>query len=101
MLRRLNEGERAIGAWYYNATAKHYHGVQNADGAMEGAGPVLENDSRLIERHVRRLSAGRPIDVVVQDLLETGKSKALSPHEKMLKALAVKSKLGIYKGRIR
>jgi len=71
--RRLHEGERAFGAYYYNATAKLYHGVDNFDGALEGVGPNLGNDSRLIERHVQRLRQGRPIDVVVHDLLEQSK----------------------------
>jgi len=97
----LHEGERAFGAWYFNAPAKYYHGVDNPDGAMDGVGPVLENDSRLIERHVQRLSSGRPVDVVVQDLLETGKNKSMSPHERMLSRLASKSKLNVYRGKIR
>ncbi|MHA2064754.1 MAG: hypothetical protein ACXABY_10305 [Candidatus Thorarchaeota archaeon] len=97
-LYHLHEGERAIGAHYFNATAKHYHGVDNPDGALESGGPMLENDSRLIEQHIQRLASGRPVDVVVQDLLETGKNKSLSPHEKMLAKLATKSKLGIYRG---
>jgi hypothetical protein len=97
----LHEGERAYGAWYYNATARHYHGVDNPLGAMDGTGPVLENDARMIERHIQRLSSGRPVDVVVQDLLETGKNKSMSPHERMLKRLSVKSKLGIYRDKIR
>ena len=95
-LQRLHEGERAIGAWYYNATAQHYHGVANPDGAMEGVGPVLENDSRLIERHIQRLSNGRPVDSVIHDLLEAGKKRALSPHEKMLRDLSNNSKLRVY-----
>ena len=97
MKKFLNEGERAIGAHYFNAPAKLYHGVDNPDGALEGAGPVLENDSRLIEAHVRRLADGRPIETVVQDLLETGKRTSMTPHEKMLVKLAMNSSMGIYK----
>ena len=101
--KHLHEGERAYGAYYFNAPAQHYHGVANPDGALEGEGPILENDSRLIEAHIRRLANGRPVDVVMQDLLETGKNrslsnKSLSPHEKMLVRLATKSKLSIYRG---
>jgi len=99
----LHEGERAYGASYYNATAKFYHGIDSADGPLEGTGPILENDSRLIEAHARRLAGGRPVDVVVQDLLETGKNKSLtkknlSPNARMLAKLASKSRLSIYQG---
>jgi len=93
----LHEGERAFGAYYFNAPAKYYHGVENPDGALEGLGPVLENDSRLIEAHIKRLANGRPVDVVVQDLLETGKKGSLSPYEKMLNRLASKSSLRIHR----
>lgn len=103
--RFLHEGERGYGAWHYSATAKLYHGVDNPDGVMDGQGPMLENDSRLIERHIQRLSSGRPVDVIVQDLLETGKetgkrtsNKSLSPYEKMLNRLSATSKLRIHRG---
>lgn len=67
---KLHEGERGYGSWYFNATAKHYHGVNNFDGPMEGVGPDLGNDRRLVERHLKLLNRGRPLDVVIQDLLE-------------------------------
>lgn len=101
-LKHLHEGERGYGASYYSATAKLYHGVDNAVGALDGPGPMLENDSRLIERHIQRLAVGRPADVIVQDLLETGakktKTKRLSPYEKMLNRLSSTSRLNIYRG---
>lgn len=108
-LEHLQEGERAYGAWHYNAPAQYYHGVSGPDGAMSGDGPVLENDSRVMERHIQRLSQGRPLDVVVQDLLETGSksksprenTKSMSPHEKMLMRLSSSSKLNVYRGKIR
>jgi len=106
-LRILQEGERAYGAHYFNATARSYHGVDNPEGALEGQGPMLENDSRLIEQHIQRLIGGRPTDVIVQDLLETGKSKIqpkrptkrLTPNQRMLARLSSKSKLNIHTGR--
>lgn len=70
ILQILHEGERAFGAYWFNATAKLYHGVDNFDGALEGVGPDLGNDSRLLERHIQRLTQGRPINNVIQDLLE-------------------------------
>lgn len=74
---RLHEGYQGYGAYYYNATAKHYHEVANPDGPLESSGPMLENDSRLIERHLRRLSQGRPVDAVVTDLLENSMKELL------------------------
>jgi len=68
--RLLQEGERAFGAYYYHATAKRYHGVDNFDGPLESMGPDLGNDRRLLERHIQRLSKGRPVDNVIHDLLE-------------------------------
>jgi hypothetical protein len=66
----LQEGERAFGAYWYNATAKHYHGVNNFNGALDGIGPDLSNDRRLLEQHIQRLSTGRPMSNVLHDLLE-------------------------------
>ncbi len=100
----LQEGERAYGAHYFNAPARLYHGVPNPEGALEGVGPMLENDSRLIEAHIQRLVGGRPTDAIVQDLLETGRHKTtsparqLSPNEKMLARLASSSRLSIHRG---
>ncbi len=103
LLKQLHEGERAFGAYYYSATAKHYHGVDGSDGPLESVGPMLENDSRLIERHLKRLSAGSPVTVVVQDLLEASKRKAsttiLSPHAKMLNRLAKTSPFEVHIGK--
>ena len=103
-LKALHEGERAYGAWHYDATAKHYHGVDNPDGAMEGmlSGQVFENTSSLLN-HIHNVSNGRPVDVVVQDLLEAGKIKikAMSPNERMLSNLSSASKLNIYRGKIK
>ena len=66
----LKEGLGGYITHWYTATAKHYQDVDNFDGPLEGVGPDLGNDKRLIERHLERLSSGRPIDSVIKDLLE-------------------------------
>lgn len=99
----LTEGERGYGAWHYSATAQHYHGVLGADGVMEGTGPNLSNDDRLLENHLKNLQAGRPVDNVVLDLLETGRHK-VQPQSVYMNAInkyASNSKLHVYRGSIK
>jgi len=71
--KKLHEGERAYGSHWYNATAQMNYGVQNPDGPLESAGPMLENDSRLIERHIAMLTRYHPLEAVMTNLLEQAK----------------------------
>ena len=103
----LHEGERGYGSWHYSATAGEFYGVMGAPGAMEGVGPMLANDDRLLENHLKNLRLGRPVDVVIQDLLETGKIKAAkalrnaTPYEKTLNNYASSTKMHVYRGSIK
>lgn len=97
----LTEGERGYGAWHYSATAGTYHGVSGSPGAMDGFGPNLANDGRLLENHLKNLQAGRPLASIVTDLLETGKNKKKSNYEKTLDTYANNSKLHIYRRSIK
>ena len=103
-LQPLHEGERGYGSWHFNAPAGEYHGVMQSPGAMEGVGPQLGNDSRLLENHLRNLQLGEPVSDVVQDLLETGKHRAKarqSPYMRAMSAYAATSKMHVYQGPIR
>lgn len=102
-LKHLHEGERAYGAYYYNAPARLYHGVDNPKGMLDGDGPILENNTQIMERHIKRLTYGRPVDIVVQDLLETSKFKRKSTHKstpntRMLAKLAKTSPFELHVG---